>query len=63
MQACRWCGEPTAQLLAPIDSEREPIPLHAMCGAELIDAYNRLLSGQVVPIDQRERLALLAGTD
>lgn len=44
---CRWCGYPTTTTLAPPAAASEPIPMHAICGAEVIDAYNRLQAGQL----------------
>jgi hypothetical protein len=45
-QPCRWCGAPTATLLAPPDSRAGPVPLHAVCGAEVIEAYHDLRAGR-----------------
>jgi hypothetical protein len=58
-EPCRWCGAPTATRLAPID-RAEPIPLHAVCGAELIWLYHDLLAGRPIPDEVRTRLRLLA---
>jgi hypothetical protein len=60
-EPCRWCGDPTLTKLAPIEGSRTgPIPLHAVCGAEVIDAYERLRAGQYIDDATTRRLANLA---
>lgn len=48
-EPCRWCGEPTLTRLAPMGSVQGPIPLHALCGAEVIVAYRDLRAGVLAP--------------
>ena len=63
-EPCRWCGEPTYTRLAPADArlelEREPIPLHPDCAAELIYLFHDLAAGRPIPPEVRDRLRLLA---
>jgi hypothetical protein len=60
---CRWCGYPTATRLAPTDEwrrlEREPIPLHAVCGAEVIFLYHDLAAGRLIPDEVAAKLRQL----
>lgn len=58
-EPCRWCGEPTSQKLAPLGALIAPVPMHAVCGAEVIVAYQRMMSGSLLPTDDRERLERL----
>ena len=61
-EPCRWCGQPTVTRLAPAGSRLGPIPLHAVCGAEVIDAYERLSLGRLDDAGQ-DRLRRLAAGD
>lgn len=42
---CRWCGAPTDLTFAPEGSKVGPVPLHVLCGAAFIRAYQRMLAG------------------
>jgi len=57
-EPCRWCGEPSYTRLAPLESG-EPIPLHAVCGAEVIWAYHDLVAGRAVPPELARRIRLI----
>jgi len=58
-EPCRWCGEPTYTRLAPLESSTETIPLHAVCGAEVIWTYHDLVAGRPVPPELARRIRLL----
>ena len=59
-EPCRWCGEPTLTKLEPEGgSATGLIPLHAVCGAELIVLFGDLRAGRFLPPDVRARLERL----
>ena len=54
---CRWCGAPTDLTFAPEGSLVGPVPLHMLCGAAFIRAYNRMQAGLTLTPRDQERLA------
>lgn len=56
MSPCRWCGAPTDLTFAPEGSQVGPVPLHMLCGAAFIRAYNRMRAGGTLPDRDRQRL-------
>jgi hypothetical protein len=57
-EPCRWCGEPTFSRLAPLGDSRL-VPLHAVCGAEVIVLYRDLEAGRLIPDEVTARLRRL----
>jgi hypothetical protein len=56
MAPCRWCGAPTDLSFAPPGSRIGPVPLHMLCGAAFILAYERMQAGLTLKIADRRRL-------
>lgn len=57
--SCRWCGSPTDLTFAPEGSRVGPVPLHMLCGANFIRAYNRLRAGMTLSDRDMGRVRLL----
>lgn len=53
---CRWCGAPTDLSFAPMGSRIGAVPLHILCGATFIRAYQRMLAGLALSERERRRL-------
>lgn len=56
-QPGRWCGAPTDLVFAPEGSRIGPVPLHMLCGATFIRAYQRMQAGSMLTAREQERLA------
>lgn len=59
---CVWCGAPTDLRFIPAGRPELGLqPLHLLCGAALIRAFERLKAGMVLPERDQRRLAAMAG--
>jgi hypothetical protein len=61
MRPCRWCGRPTDLAFAPEGTKVGPVPLHMLCSAAFIVAYERMKAGQMLTSRERDRLPRLLG--
>ena len=58
---CVWCGLPTdLRFVPPAHPELGPLPLNLLCAGLLIQAYERLLRGEVLSPQDTERMQRLA---
>lgn len=58
---CIWCGAPTDLRFVPAARpELGPQPLHILCTANLIRAYERLLSGRILSAGDTDGMRRLA---
>lgn len=54
---CSWCGAPTDIRLQPYEGSRVgPVPLHMLCGATFIRAFERLRAGLTLTPGDAERV-------
>lgn len=62
IEPCRWCGAPTDLRFEPQQgSGIGPVPLHMLCGAGFIRAFERLKAGRVLAAREAERMRRFAG--
>lgn len=54
---CRWCGQPTDLTFAPEGTKIGPVPLHMLCAAAFIIAFERMNHGLELSARQQQNLA------